>query len=365
MNFFKKTTVLLCSILLLTFGVTFASAEQKSPESLTIIGDSIASGYGLEGYNAGDKYTVSNYGKLLKDRYGISDDCYFNYAVDGETTDGLISKLESGAYDEGISSSDVIVISIGGNDLLDVIIGENSAVFQDTDLEAFLNGEVNIAQLLKGTDLKELAAQMTADAQEQLVIFYQNMPKIAKIIAEKNPDALVVLQTLYNPMNSGVEIIDNLYGQAISSLNLGIEGMEGCVVADVNKAFAESDKDLIQSDFTHPNAEGHKLIFETVRDVIDESFASEVVEKPDEPVSTQPVETTTTVTTTTATQSTTTAPVTTTISTSKGTVSSSNSDSSKGEENKDFSGIVVPTVCIAIGLVVICAIVVINKKRKN
>ncbi len=363
MKIFKLLSAFFCSAIMVAGSFSFASAAETKPESLTIIGDSIASGYGLDGYVSGDNYSAENYGRLLCDEYGISSENYYNYAVDGETTKGLLAKLETGQYDEGILNSDVIVISIGGNDLLDVIIGEKSAVFKDTELKAFLNGEVNIAELLKDIDIKELASQLTSDAQGQLEIFYQNMPKIAKYVTDKNPDALVILQTLYNPMNSGVEIIDNLYGQTISSLNFGIDGMDGCEIADVNSAFANSDKKLIQKDFTHPNADGHKVIFETVKEVIDTcwTFTSE-------PVTTQPVETTTTTAETTTIIETTTTPATTTttvVTTVPETTTTFIEDDDDNEDNNKLGTVVVPIVMIAVGMVTIFGIVSINKNRKN
>lgn len=368
MKILKTLSAFFCSAIMITSSFSFAGAEENKPESLTIIGDSIASGYGLDGYVSGDNYSAENYGKLLCDEYGITQENYYNYAIDGETTKGLLAKLETGQYDEGILNSDVIVISIGGNDLLDVIIGENSVVFKDTELEGFLNGEVNIAELLKDVDIKELASQLTSDAQGQLEIFYQNMPKIAKYVTDKNPDALVILQKLYNPMNSGVEIIDNLYGQTISSLNFGIDGMDGCVIADVNTAFADSDKKLIQKDFTHPNADGHKVIFETLKGVIDTNFVPKTEPVvPDEPVSTQPVETTTTTTTTTVIETTTTHPATTTtvVTTVPETTTTILEDDDDNEDNSKLGTVVVPIVMIAVGMVTIFGIVSINKNRKN
>lgn len=374
MKIFKALSAFFCSSILILSSFSFAGAEENKPESLTIIGDSISSGYGLDGYVSGDNYSAENYGRMLCDQYEIADENYYNYAVDGETTKGLLAKLETGQYDEGISASEVIIISIGGNDLLDVIIGDNSAVFKDTELKGFLNGEVNIAELLKDVDLKELAAQITEDAQKELVIFYQNMPKIAKYITDKNPDALVIIQTLYNPMKSGITIIDDLYDSTISSLNFGIDGMDGCVISDVYSAFKESDKKLIQKDFTHPNEEGHKVIFETLKETITLNFKRTINQDiNDEPASTQPITTTTTTaettTTTTVTttviETTTTPPVTTTVVTASDIVTTTSTKEIDNDNDKRIAVIVVPIVLSAIGIMAVFGIVSINKNRKN
>ncbi|MBE6837316.1 MAG: SGNH/GDSL hydrolase family protein [Ruminococcus sp.] len=364
MKLLNKISALLCSIILSAGCVVSAYANENNPESLTIIGDSIASGYGLEGYVSGNNYSAENYGKLLCGEYGITSMNYFNYAVDGETTEGLLYELENGSYDIGIRSSNVIVVSIGGNDLLDAIIGENSAVFKNSRLDEFLKGEANITELLADLDLVEITNQLSNDAQEKLLIFNENIPKIIKAISEKNPQAYIIIQTLYNPMNSGIEIIDNLYGQTISQLNTGIDGIEGCVVADVNSAFAQSEEKLIQNDFTHPNEKGHKVIFEVIKAVIDDCYSLKTEnEKPsDSPVSTQPVATTT-VTTTTITESTTT--TTPDITTANPNVTLKVSVDDDDVDNENSNQKVIPLIIMPIVIFVVLKLFSLNKNGKN
>ncbi|MBQ8884334.1 MAG: hypothetical protein IJ031_07070, partial [Oscillospiraceae bacterium] len=131
---------------------------------------------------------------------------------------------------------------------------------------------------------------------------------------------------------------------------------------------ADSDKKLIQKDFTHPNADGHKVIFDTLKGVIDTNFVPKTEPVvPDEPVSTQPVETTTTTTTTTVIETTTTPPATTTtvVTTVPETTTTILEDDDDNEDNSKLGTVVVPIVMIAVGMVTIFGIVSINKNRKN
>lgn len=272
----KKFVSLICGALLLMNLCVSACAEKnvrvrrENPKSLVVLGDSIASGFGLEGYVSGDNYSAENYGKMLKNKYAIDDESYFNFAVDGLTSGELLEKIESGEYDSALSS-ELVVISIGGNDLLGVLLGNESVIFKETEIESFLKGEISLIQAVAGADLAAVSASISSQADEKVNEFKSNMPKIISYIKAKNPDAQIVLQNLYNPMNTGVELIDTLYRNTIGKLNTAIAETEGCVMSDVYTSFRNSGESLIQQDYTHPNEKGHALIFEAVSTAVSEN----------------------------------------------------------------------------------------------
>lgn len=349
-----------------SFSVNAAAKEENrksQPESMLILGDSIASGYGLVGYKKGDNFSTENYGFMLAREFQIPHVNFYNYAVDGETSQGLYEKLSEGRYDDGIQS-DIVVISIGGNDLLDVLIGKDSAIFQQTELDRFIAGEITIMEALKGIDLMELVSQVSAEADEKIRLFRENIPKITDYIREKNPDAVIILQTLYNPMNTGADVIDNLYETIVNKLNDAINQTKGCYTSDVYTAFANSDVRLIQDDFTHPNSEGHSVIFKTVLFTINDCWALDADTTPEKPTVETTVTTSAVITTTTATASqTTTAPKLTSVTDiSKKETDADHDDS---EKDTDIMKIIACVSCAAVGIGIIAVIVFINKKRKN
>lgn len=250
----------------------YSQVDRKEPNSLLILGDSIATGYGLDGYAEGDNMSAANYGSMLKDEYGLTNETYRNYAIDGQTSSELAEKISKGIYDDYLHC-EVVVVSIGGNDLLNVIFDEENGIFSDIgdiDLSDVFSGKQTLDQFFASVDVSSIKDKITEKAQENIDAFGENLSKIISGIKQADPQCQVVIQTLYDPMNTGIDPIDKLYADNIDKLNDVINSTEGAVVADVYAAFEREGGDLIQKDFTHPNAEGHKLIYQTVSKCIDE-----------------------------------------------------------------------------------------------
>ena len=101
---------------------------------LVVLGDSITSGYGLDGYVSGDNYSAAgSFANMLGADFGG----YENFAVDGRTSGELLTALEDADIAAALAGADTVVISIGGNDFLQPMI---SAVQSDPDLLSTLQG---------------------------------------------------------------------------------------------------------------------------------------------------------------------------------------------------------------------------------
>ncbi len=83
--------------------------------SLVVLGDSIATGYGLSGYTAGDNGSAKD---SFGNRLGAQSAAYANFAVDGRTSADLLAAMENADITEKLKTADNVVISIGGNDYL-------------------------------------------------------------------------------------------------------------------------------------------------------------------------------------------------------------------------------------------------------
>ena len=82
-------------------------------------------------------------------------------------------------------------------------------------------------------------------------------------IKELNPDAVILLQTLYNPMYVA-KALRNAYQEGANRLNAVIrkyaEDNPGTyTVVEVGAAFGD-DESLITIDYIHPNSKGHVVI---------------------------------------------------------------------------------------------------------
>ena len=126
------------------------------------LGDSIARGYGL------DDPETQAYPALLRDRMqSYSEVEYANYAVDGQTSAGLLELLSNGGAPM-LDGADVVTVCIGANNLLGPTIGLLSEQLVELALdmpsllrkyyEAITNGDASALEEVR-SDLNGLSAR--------------------------------------------------------------------------------------------------------------------------------------------------------------------------------------------------------------
>ncbi len=99
------------SITALSSASAVYAADTAAPKGMVVLGDSIAAG----GLRKGS--VAYNYGDICGDYLGCK---VSNYAVSGYDTSDLVKEIESftDAQKKAVSDADVVVISIGGNDMM-------------------------------------------------------------------------------------------------------------------------------------------------------------------------------------------------------------------------------------------------------
>lgn len=196
-----------------------------------VLGDSIAYGSGLTNPEA------ACYGKIVADTNGYE---YANHSVPGHTTANLITKLKEEEVIADLEKADIINISIGGNDFLksdlkqimtDVLVSGNY-----TKLDKIVNN------------------------------FYNNLCTIIDIINSHNEDAVIIIQTLYNPQSS--DLLRDAYQMGVDRINNAIKKYDSknpgeIVIVDVGKALG-ADMANYAADTIHPSAKGNEKIAQTV-----------------------------------------------------------------------------------------------------
>ena len=238
------------------------------PPKMLFLGDSIAAGYGLEGYTLTDNYNCpDSYANILKERYNaeLPDDCghvMVNKAVSGYTSGDLIEQIQSGALDSDLGDSDAVIVSIGGNDLLDIMLGLlNSLGIDDT-------GSFDTAQF----DIFSAASMfmsMDGDVDKALEQFDDNIKVISDELSERT-EGTVYIQTLYDPLEyfSSFSMVTDFSAKKIGRLNTMIKdnSPRGYKVIDVAADFKGKAAELTRiADYDiHPNEAGHKVIAEDV-----------------------------------------------------------------------------------------------------
>ena len=278
----KLIVILLCAVFCATIVASFTATSlgnQSSSTSIVFLGDSIAEGV-LGPAPLGERENYCYYAILGR----INGFRYYNRSVSGHQTHQLIELLKE--EDNGatmtathIKNANVIHVSILGNDLLQNNLGE-------TMLKYAQNDTVVLDQILA-----------------QSVV---NFAEIVATLKELNPDALLIFQTVYNPVYNNTpiiaqEILDQIFALGYDYDDLRVMGAEiltmlnsivynyleehpgAYVIADAYKIFGEIyDSDnakgqaLIYTDGVHPSNYGHAVLAEITQEIlIEHGYAKE------------------------------------------------------------------------------------------
>lgn len=250
-------------------GIAVAAGINAAAEgnSLVVLGDSITSGYGLEGYASGDNYSAP---ASFANQLGAAYSDYQNFAVDGRTSAELLTALEDGNISAALSGADTVVISIGGNDFLQPMINSAMSLFTENSdlLEEFQNGEISDPEeyldiMREFTDVMTQAANSVDTSATG-----DNLRNILGRMAELNPDCQTIILTVYNPFEGveGMEILDVTAREKLAELNGEITAAAeeyGAEVADIFTAFKGNAAGYTNISYMdiHPNKNGHALIY--------------------------------------------------------------------------------------------------------
>lgn len=248
---------------------TGSSAAADTAGGILILGDSISSGYGLQTGEAGFyDYLAGCTGKTVT-----------NLAEAGAATADLIAVIDAAENADTIASADFICISIGGNDLLrpaqEVLSGyqqEGEGIF-DT-----------IRRVAAEGNPQRMISELTGALIQPRNAARDSYPVIEEKLRALNPDATIVMQTIYNPMEVSPEFLEahNLSGENLENFNLllsyvsnnekilnkAMASLETVKIADVSAAFDGSGwlYDRVLEKDVHPNALGHALIAAVIMD---------------------------------------------------------------------------------------------------
>ena len=238
----KKAIAVILSVTLLclVFGIALSAKQDAKRLDFLVLGDSIAAGSGVRNQEE------QAYAWIVAREKGWA---LTNYGAGGDISADLLRKVkEDEEIRRAIRAADVIAVSTGGNDLL--------------------HAEEFYGLIYNG---------LLGDYSQQKPVheaFRANFAGIIKGIRALNPDAALVVQTLYQPAFSIVPpSLYDAYGAAIRGINAGIYeyyGENPCdfLLADVYSAF-EQRYGAVFIDMTHPSAIGHAVIAQVLLAAID------------------------------------------------------------------------------------------------
>lgn len=254
--------------------------------SLVVLGDSIATGYGLPGYVAGDNASAKD---SFGNKLGAQSKEYANFAVDGRTTAELLTALDSADITAKIKNADSVVVSIGGNDyLVPLATALMEAVYKDEELMGlFASGsEPTEADVKRLTEKLEPVMQNAVNSVD-LDKTYSNLNGIFGKIRQLNPDCEIVTLTVYNPFegNTNMAFFDKSSETVLAKLNTKIyaaAGINGVKVVDAYTLFKGKPTEYtnIATMDVHPNKNGHALIYSKISALLSGSGSGDTQDNP-------------------------------------------------------------------------------------
>lgn len=255
--------------------------------SLLVLGDSITTGYGLANYTVGGTpYNCASYGNRLAKALELkSGETYINKAVNGDKTGDLLALLPS--VKSYVEKSELIVISIGGNNLLgnlavvaSAISGQQITSLQQAAIAIQTATEADYARAMQDSTV-------TATLTAAVASCGTDIAAICKLIKEYNPNARTVFLKQYNPAKDvdTVKAFGTVAESLINLINAQIDaavaaagtGFETADVPSVINDAAAAKTNILQLDI-HPNAAGHGEIYKLLLNQLNIKDPDAVVE---------------------------------------------------------------------------------------
>lgn len=213
------------------------------PQDLHIVaaGDSLTQGVGDSSDSGG---YIPYLAEMLEQENSIKNANFENFGVRGNRADQLLSRLESEKLQSSIKEADLIILTIGGNDLMKVV------------KENISNLKINLFR-------------------SEQELFQDSLKEIFSKIREQNPNAPIILIGLYNPFYywfADVKEMNYIVDEWNTKSRLTVENDKNAFLVDIHDIFLNNEEDLLYTDYFHPNDRGYELIADRVYELLDQEI---------------------------------------------------------------------------------------------
>jgi lysophospholipase L1-like esterase len=210
----------------------------KKDQKIVAIGDSLTEGVGDE-TKSGGYVGILNH-TFEDNNLNITVE---NYGKKGNRTDQLLKRLEKEDVASAIKQADIVLITIGANDIMNVL----KSNFMNVTMEPF---------------------------QEERVKYIERLKAIFNKINDLNPDTQIYLIGFYNPFERHFGEIKEL-GMIIDNWNdagkIIAEEYNNVRYIPTKDLFINTNMDLLAEDEFHPNTSGYKQMAQRVLEYLKES----------------------------------------------------------------------------------------------
>lgn len=220
----------------------------KKDQKIVAIGDSLTEGVGDETENGGYVGILNH--TFEDNNLNITVE---NFGKKGNRSDQLLKRLEKEEIASAIKEADMVLITIGANDIMNVL----KSNFMNVTMEPF---------------------------QEERVKYIERLRAIFNKINDLNPDTQIYLIGFYNPFERHFGEIKEL-GMIIDNWNDTGESLteeyDNVRYIPTKDLFSNSNIDLLAEDEFHPNTNGYKLMAKRVLEYLKESDEETEINKVD------------------------------------------------------------------------------------
>ncbi|AFQ45034.1 GDSL-type esterase/lipase family protein [Desulfosporosinus meridiei] len=205
---------------------TDLTPSSKNPNTIQILilGDSVAKGTGDEKSKGFSGY-LTEYLKNNTSKEIISD----NMGIDGLESTGLLEQLQSHRLEQQLTHTDIILVSIGGNDIRSILT-------------------------LNSFD-KENEFKVRLDR------YLSNLKLTFKELRRTNPNSIIIFLGLYNPYEKATNLVDS---QLLNSWNFNtqqlVETDSKAIFIPTYDLFKYNTGKFVAQDGLHPNSAGYQAI---------------------------------------------------------------------------------------------------------
>lgn len=220
------------------------------PRKLTVIsaGDSLTEGVG----DSTDQGGYLPYLKtMLEKEKGIKEVDFYNYGVTGNRTTQLLKRLQSKEMKNALPKADMVILTIGGNDLMKVV-------------------RSNISNLQLSVFTKEKESYMT------------HLKQIMDAIVQENSNASIVLIGMYNPFSvvfSNIQEMNEIVSDWNRAGQTVIANYPNSYFVDIEDLFLNANENLLYTDNFHPNDKGYALIAGRLNETLGERTLPDLEKK--------------------------------------------------------------------------------------
>lgn len=220
------------------------------PRKLTVLaaGDSLTQGVGDSTDQGG--YLPYLKSMLEKDK-GVQEVDFYNYGVKGNRTTQLLKRLKSPKIKPILQQSNLVILTIGGNDIMKIV-------------------KDNISDLQVSDFLKEKES------------YRSHLTQIFEVILKENPNASIVLVGVYNPFSkwfSDIKEMDQIVAEWNQIGQSVVNQHSHSYFVSIGDLFLNADEDVLYTDNFHPNDKGYKLMAERLNEALANQVLPDIEKK--------------------------------------------------------------------------------------